>query len=167
MGGANEKGKIPRTEWSSIAARYGRGESLASIARAYGCTAPAIRYIVRRSSAAKGQREAQRRPAGKSYEPMSGGNRLRSMTKGDPLAPYRSAELSADLYQRITREISAFLVALDTALVEPSSTAHAMLHEAADRLMRAAARLRIALEERDHQTPPRSEQELRVEPERH
>jgi hypothetical protein len=41
-------GKIPQGEWNAIAARYSKGESLSSIARSYGCTPPAIHYILKR-----------------------------------------------------------------------------------------------------------------------
>ena len=47
-----EKGKIARTEWPAIIARHQGGETLASIARSYACTAPAIRYIVNRDTRA-------------------------------------------------------------------------------------------------------------------
>jgi transposase-like protein len=40
--------KIPQGEWSAIAERYSRGESISSIARRYGCAAPAIHYILKR-----------------------------------------------------------------------------------------------------------------------
>jgi transposase-like protein len=40
--------KIPQGEWNAIAARYSKGESLSSIARDYGCTPPAIHYILKR-----------------------------------------------------------------------------------------------------------------------
>jgi hypothetical protein len=40
--------KIPHGEWSAIAERYSQGESISSIARHYGCTAPAIHYILKR-----------------------------------------------------------------------------------------------------------------------
>src|SRR5215472_10843694 len=50
---ANEPGakmsKIPQGEWDAIAARYARGESMSRIARSYGCTPPAIHYILKRS----------------------------------------------------------------------------------------------------------------------
>ena len=42
--------KIPQGEWRAIAARYSQGESISSIARHYGCTAPAIYYILKRSN---------------------------------------------------------------------------------------------------------------------
>ena len=40
--------KIPQGEWSAIAARYAKGESISGIARGYGCTPPAIHYILKR-----------------------------------------------------------------------------------------------------------------------
>jgi hypothetical protein len=42
--------KIPQGEWSAIAARYEKGESISGIARGYGCTPPAIHYILKRHS---------------------------------------------------------------------------------------------------------------------
>ncbi|MBV9686268.1 MAG: sigma-70 family RNA polymerase sigma factor [Alphaproteobacteria bacterium] len=47
--------KIPQGEWSAIAARYAKGESISRIAQSYGCTPPAIHYILKRSR----QRSAQ------------------------------------------------------------------------------------------------------------
>ena len=41
--------KIPQGEWSAIAARYAQGESISRIARSYGCTPPAIHYILKRN----------------------------------------------------------------------------------------------------------------------
>jgi transposase-like protein len=41
--------KIPQGEWSAIAERYSQGESISSIARDYGCIAPAIHYILKRN----------------------------------------------------------------------------------------------------------------------
>jgi len=40
--------KIPQGEWNAIAARYEKGESISGIARGYGCTPPAIHYILKR-----------------------------------------------------------------------------------------------------------------------
>src|SRR5271169_6406032 len=40
--------KIPQGEWGAIAARYENGESISGIARGYGCTPPAIHYILKR-----------------------------------------------------------------------------------------------------------------------
>src|SRR5215831_19200822 len=50
MAAKREKGKIAHAEWPAIVGRYAGGESMASIARSYGCTAPAIRYIVNRGT---------------------------------------------------------------------------------------------------------------------
>ncbi|MGC2201163.1 MAG: hypothetical protein WA633_13595 [Stellaceae bacterium] len=41
--------KIPQGEWSAIAARYQQGESISRIAQTYGCTPPAIHYILKRN----------------------------------------------------------------------------------------------------------------------
>jgi transposase-like protein len=41
--------KIPQGELSAIAERYSQGESISSISRHYGCTAPAIHYILKRT----------------------------------------------------------------------------------------------------------------------
>ncbi len=43
--------KIPQGDWNAIAARYQNGESISNIARGYGCTPPAIHYILKRSGA--------------------------------------------------------------------------------------------------------------------
>lgn len=40
--------KIPQGEWDAIAARHAQGETIARIAQDYGCTAPAIHYILKR-----------------------------------------------------------------------------------------------------------------------
>ena len=39
--------KIQKGEWDAIAARYAQGESISAIARTYGCTPPAIHYILK------------------------------------------------------------------------------------------------------------------------
>jgi transposase-like protein len=40
--------KIPQGEWNAIAARYAKGDSITRIAQTYGCTPPAIHYILKR-----------------------------------------------------------------------------------------------------------------------
>jgi hypothetical protein len=48
---SSKRGKIPQHDWPSIIKRYEAGETLASIARTYDCSPPAISYIVSRSRA--------------------------------------------------------------------------------------------------------------------
>jgi hypothetical protein len=48
---SSKRGKIPQQDWPSIIARYEGGETLASIARTYDCSPPAISYIVSRTRA--------------------------------------------------------------------------------------------------------------------
>ncbi len=125
MPGIRQKGKIPATEWAAIVARHAAREPIARIARDYGCTAPAIRYIVKR--AASQVNGAAPAPAVKA---------ARGQGRG----------LDPRVRERITGEIAAFLYTLDTAVGEPRPEAMAALRQSADRLMRAAARLRIELE---------------------
>jgi hypothetical protein len=48
---SSKRGKIPQHDWPSIIKRYEAGETLASIARTYDCSPPAISYILSRSRA--------------------------------------------------------------------------------------------------------------------
>lgn len=48
---SSKRGKIPQHDWPSIIKRYEAGETLASIARTYDCSPPAISYIVSRTRA--------------------------------------------------------------------------------------------------------------------
>jgi hypothetical protein len=48
---SGKRGKIPQQDWPSIIARYEAGETLASIARTYDCSPPAISYILSRTRA--------------------------------------------------------------------------------------------------------------------
>src|SRR5271155_1211592 len=48
---SNKRGKIPQSDWPLIMERYEAGETLASIARTYDCSPPAISYVVSRSRA--------------------------------------------------------------------------------------------------------------------
>lgn len=48
---SSKRGKIPQQDWPSIIKRYEDGETLASIARTYDCSPPAISYIISRSRA--------------------------------------------------------------------------------------------------------------------
>lgn len=146
MGHTTEKGKIPRSEWSAIRTRYETGKSIASIARHYRCTAPAIRYILRRPLSAGGAAPAHAAMTLAAKEP--GAAKVLPPIPRPNKARMRSP-ISADLHNRITREVSLFLVALDSVLIDPTETSIATLHDASDRLMRAAARVRIELEQDD------------------
>jgi hypothetical protein len=150
------RGKIPRTEWGAIAARHATGESLARIARDYACTAPAIRYIVRQENAstakAGGARGAPQRP---------GEDRGTEGPSVAPAAARAESGLDFRLREAITVEISTFLVALDDAIGEGKAESLQRLREATDRLLRAAARIRIELDRpadgtaKGRTTPPR------------
>jgi|SwirhisoilCB3_FD_contig_91_536500_length_881_multi_3_in_0_out_0_1 hypothetical protein len=147
--GKQGKGKIPHLEWEAIARRHAAGEALTSIARAYGCTAPAIRYIVRRQGALQigapeihGSEAAARGEAGLSE---GAGRGAREAASG---AHERDGmrTLSTELRERVGGDIAGFLVAFDAASAHPSALNLDALQTATDRLMRTAARTRIELE---------------------
>jgi hypothetical protein len=61
---SNKRGKIPQSDWPLIMERYDAGETLASIARTYDCSPPAISYVVSRSKARQPGAEPQPKAAG-------------------------------------------------------------------------------------------------------
>lgn len=155
MAHLREKGKIPRTEWPNILARYGKGETIAQIGRDYGCTAPAIRYIIKRSGRFKPEREHAAAIDGGSRQQVVAGPRASGMLVRLPdihpiVAPSESKAsehvLAADLRRRVTGDVASFLVALDQAVLAESLETILDLQDATDRLMRSAARTRLELE---------------------
>src|SRR6187551_3699054 len=60
---SNKRGKIPQSDWPLIMGRYEAGETLASIARTYDCSPPAISYVVSRSRARQPGPEPSAKPS--------------------------------------------------------------------------------------------------------
>lgn len=129
LGSKRQKGKIAATEWPAIAARHRSGESLASIARAYGCTAPAIAYILKRTAAAAAPKPSI---AAKGTAPAA---QTEGGTAFDP-----------QLRERVNSDVAAFLVAFEAACDELTEETRRKLIEATDRLLRAVARTRLEIE---------------------
>jgi hypothetical protein len=75
--------KIPQGEWSAIAARYAKGESITRIAQSYGCTPPAIHYILKRGKQRAAQ-YPQQRVNGKSDSAMTFPSEPRNATAPEP-----------------------------------------------------------------------------------
>jgi len=67
---SSKRGKIPQQDWPSIIARYEAGETLASIARTYDCSPPAISYIVSRTRARSSAAEGTTHNVSSSAEPQ-------------------------------------------------------------------------------------------------
>jgi hypothetical protein len=67
---SSKRGKIPQQDWPSIITRYEAGETLASIARTYDCSPPAISYIVSRTRARSAAAEATMHNAPSAAEPQ-------------------------------------------------------------------------------------------------
>jgi hypothetical protein len=154
MATKREKGKIAHAEWPAIVGRHAGGESMASIARSYGCTAPAIRYIVNRGTVRAAEGEGVSPGGGAVTAPAVTASR--PSRAGAPPAERNHARSRADagssspidqtLRERVNSDIAAFLVAFDAAFAVNSINNRAALREATDRLLRAGARTRIALE---------------------
>jgi hypothetical protein len=156
--------KIPRTEWEAIAARHDAGESLAKIGRDYKCTAPAIRYILHQRIRAAGGLEDMadlaRRPSQRgdngtierensSQETIAESRPTVPLRGTDPALAANGLDISgfdAALRDRVTVEVSVFLVAFETVMAKPTAEDFDRLRDATDSLMRAAARVRIELE---------------------
>jgi hypothetical protein len=157
MANKRAKGKIPHSEWPAILARYSGGETIAQIGRDYGCTAPAIRYIIKRNGMLKDQSGRARaavvggrvRASGPASARDPG---VRGQAASAPLAavpserPAGNIVLEPELRQRVSGDIASFLVALDHVVLEGSLASVADLQEATDRLMRSIARTRLELE---------------------
>jgi hypothetical protein len=135
------RGKIPREEWPKIAARFHSGASLTEIARSYGCTAPAIRYIVGRVSArgAKGKKMDRDKPQIAVLAPADNQRAMRigSVPPGSPMR---------DIWGRINTDIATFLAAMDSLSSDDSDDNYEALLDATDRLLWASARTRLELE---------------------
>lgn len=160
MANLREKGKIPRKEWPRILSRYAGNETIAQIARDYGCTAPAIRYIIKRAGmlkrdgGAEGPASKQKNlpsPPPARSKASSRPNHQRnaaavpahvSTTVGDGTG---SRLLGPELCARVTGDVVSVLAALDRAVVESSIASLEVLVDAVDSLMRSAARMRIEL----------------------
>jgi hypothetical protein len=141
------KGKIQRSEWSKIRGRYDAGDTIAQISRDYKCTAPAIRYIVKRTGALKEHAPAlaDTLPAASSHGAEHPSARRLAAIEANT-ARGLDGNLDAELRRRVSGDVAAFLVALDQAVIAPSSESVASLQDVTDRLMRSAARVRIDLE---------------------
>jgi hypothetical protein len=156
-----QKGKIPRNEWPRIMSKYAAGESIAQIGRDYGCTAPAIRYIVKRVEMLKGDGEGplpegKNSPSSTSRSPATRSvARDRQKIRPGSAAPSYFATaaqsgtsgglLGPELRARVTGDVVSVLAALDRAVLEGSIDSLTTLQEAVDSLMRSAARTCIDL----------------------
>jgi len=149
-----EKGKIAREEWPKIVSRYSDGETIASIGRGYGCTAPAIRYIIKRSGMLKREIGAHRSsPTARSTtstDSTADGAAKPLLSGGLPgVAVLRRMDrsvLDADVRKRVSGDLATFLVALDHVVADGSINNLANLRDATDCLMRSIARTRLEVE---------------------
>lgn len=139
------RGKIPHAEWPKIAQRFSDGESLSAIARYYQCTAPAIRYIVRRAGSGG-------RSSGVGGDPAThrSGGTPRPSRSGKTYAVRPQAEtgtpIASTIWSRVNSDITNFLAAVDALFTADTEQNRSALLGATDQLLRASARTRMELE---------------------
>src|SRR5438552_13575073 len=140
------KGKVPRHEWPAIVRRHEAGESFAVISRDYGCSAPAIRYIVNRFDHLPATGQTGSAAVARTVSDDATAEPSPDLdTDGLPLAPDASGRSSLDFAaapgesealmaeQRATSDIASILDALEAALIERSSEHLEPLLAATDR----------------------------------
>jgi hypothetical protein len=165
----DENRKVPRSEWSGIVSRFARGESLASIGRSYGCSAPAVRYIVRKQApetyaAVRERRRLRPKPgadrgAALVIAPLLGRQRTaRPTSQGAAGMPTQADDamretpasehegFDQELQQQVKIDLSAFLVAFDAVVAGGIRENFQRLRECTDKLLHTAAWTRIELE---------------------
>jgi transposase-like protein len=157
------RGKIAFSDRPRIVARYESGESIASISRSFGCTAPAIRYLIKRTKGTlsrdseTGTRGASARAANPPNSALSSSLDILRTTSvplgrtdlgasGRTIAKAGSTDLNRSLRDRVSSDIAAFLVAFDAATRDLNIVNIDTLVEATDRLLQACARTRMELD---------------------
>jgi hypothetical protein len=154
-GGDNvRKGKIHRDQWPEIVRRRATGESFAGIGRDYGCSAPAMRYIVnqfRRSilSAAGPAENAALSPPLPLYP--RGPRYPKSRSTERQLAPSPELEPASNndgllAAQHAATDVARFLGAVDAILFDQSQKNLVALLTATEQLMFLAARIHQGVE---------------------
>jgi hypothetical protein len=151
------RGKIRRDEWPRISERFHRGETLTEIARSYGCTSPAIRYILGRMVNGSASRTAAfRAPEPPAFEPDAerGARAQRATAPAQatgrhgavPMSGAAVSSASSEIWSRINNDIATFLAAMDALFAGESDRNYESLLKATDRLLWASARTRLELE---------------------
>jgi hypothetical protein len=125
MRGRTRGGKISAAEWPRIQSRYLAGDSLANIARDYRCTVRLIQGMLKEKTERTG---AEARVA---------------FYGGGPFAGYQIDDV---LRRRVAETMVTFLFSFDYVLKENTGERMQDLRKATDNLLRAGARVRLALE---------------------
>lgn len=120
---SSKRGKIPQRDWPTIIKRYEAGETLASIARTYDCSPPAISYIISRSrtrDSAEGPEpteleardarlikgQANDRPMAEAADPKSEINEVAApIPAAQPSSPTESPDPQASLMENFTKVV--------------------------------------------------------------
>jgi transposase-like protein len=148
---STRKGKVARGAWAGIANRHAKGESLASIARDFNCTAPAIRYILNRHPQSKTESGSDSRST---RVPV--GAQVTCVRRAVVVPPEELLERGAGIRRdddvvprnvraRVTNDVAAFLVALDDLRVSASPDRIEILRGATDYVLRSVAHVLLSV----------------------
>lgn len=151
------RGKIRREEWPRISERFHRGETLTEIARSYGCTSPAIRYILGRMvNGGASKTTVFRAPEPPVFEPdVERGSRaqrtaapVHSTGRGGaaPMSGVAMSSAGNEIWSRVNNDIATFLAAMDALFTSETDRNYESLLKATDRLLWASARTRLEVE---------------------
>jgi hypothetical protein len=115
---SSKRGKIPQHDWPSIIKRYEAGETLASIARTYDCSPPAISYIVSRSRTRESTAEGRAMDTtGASEAPQA---TSRPSEEADPEGSGGASEIKTIRVEDLSSETS---IPTEGTPIEPQQTA--------------------------------------------
>jgi hypothetical protein len=107
---SNKRGKIPQSDWPLIMARYEAGETLASIARTYDCSPPAISYVVSKSRARQPSRDSgEASPSGPESQLIKSGAESASDIAAAPARQQLGNGRDHRIPGETTREANGFL----------------------------------------------------------
>lgn len=144
------RGKIRHEEWPKINERFQRGETLAEIARIYGCTSPAIRYILGRIGNGRANQMVSRGAEPAAYEQdterSSRAARTASLAQSTGRGNAAMSSAGNEIWSRINNDIATFLAAMDGLFSGDSDKNYENLLKATDRLLWASARTRLEVE---------------------
>lgn len=116
---------------------------MAEIARAYGCTPPAIRYILSRTESGEARRDdVEIRVAPTRRADGRPGAEVVSV---EPRVPV-SRPSAGELWDRVASDVASFLAGMDAVSENDSAENYEALLLATDRLLRSSARTRMEVE---------------------
>lgn len=116
---------------------------MAEIARSYGCTSPAIRYIIHRTE----RGEINRDDRESAVAPLRGdGARPTVQVVSVETRAHAGRRSGEEVWDRLNSDIASLLAGMDAIAMNDSDENYEALLLATDRLLRSSARTRLEIE---------------------